>query len=334
MTTSTHRRTRRPRRNSMLEALGFIETPSVSFTSDAPRPHPVKKTQLVSTSGTKAHTVEELWNTTELETDSLVDWKPAELERRLNKRIRWPFVVIWGVILGVLAYAGYWAWGTQQTGSDLVVVAVQDAARDLGDTLEPMAEAVLALTATGDPIAESILTTSGQTDDASRALFSVAAELPQTQSSTRSIASEAATHALEASKGLTSAAAYVGAVAPVLTPPPLITDPESIDLATAATDFGSWRSRFETMLSSLPDGVMTPVTQNLTAIGNRLEGIQTAYLDGLREDDALAAAAALDDLSAELSAAWDLLEAETEVARQAVVSQIEAAQDALVSLTG
>lgn len=318
-----------------MESLGFSESPFVTHMTPAtPLPAPRPRSHLVSTASRQARTVEEMWNTTELRADSLVDWSPVAVERRLDKRVRWPLLTIWALIIGVTAFGGYWLWQERVSEASFVVQNVQDAAMDLGETLDALAAAAGTIDAEAGPVDPAILETSGETDETSRALFSAAAELPGTQSSTRAIASDAAAAALEASGALTETAAYIGAVAPVLTAPPLITDPGLIDLATAATDFGSWRAKFELMLTTIPDGVMAPVTAELGKLGNELEAIQTSYLDALRGDDAVAAQDAVSQLEARITSMWIVLGAEAEAQRVEILAQIEAARAAVISLTG
>lgn len=331
MTAHTHKRPRQVRRSSVMESLGFSDSPFV--THSAP-PSPRPRSHLVSTAVKPAHTVEEMWNTTELHYDSLVDWNPGDVEKRLDKGVRWPLIFIWVLILGLVGSSAYWLWQERISEASVVVQGVQEAASGLGETLDALAAAAGTIAAEPGHVDPAILESSGATDEASRALFSAAAELPATKSSTRAIASDAATAALEASGALTSTAAYIGAVAPVLTAPDLVTDPTLIDLATAATDFGGWRARFELMLTAIPDGVLTPVTTELSNFGNELEAIQGSYLDALRNDDGVAAGDVVRQLEARITSMWIVLRAEADAERVEILERIEAARAAVLSLTG
>lgn len=116
--------------------------------------------------------------------------------------------------------------------------------------------------------------------------------------------------------------------------PTLTIDPQLIDLATAATEFGEWRSRFDTVRAALPEGSMSRVTQELALLSGSLDPIQTAYLDALRLDDAVAAQTAVQSLQTMLTTAWDVLVTETELARDSISSRIASTRGALDVLPG
>ncbi|MEX1038901.1 MAG: hypothetical protein WDZ96_08615 [Acidimicrobiia bacterium] len=332
MTAKTHRKPRRVR-YSMMESLGFTETPSVSY-SAPPVVARSAPSHLVSANGTTARTVEEIWNTTELEADSMADWKPIDVERKLNKKVRLPLIAIWIVIVGVIGTGGVWLWQNSDRSAGTAIAEVQEAGQTLSSTLDPLIAAVDSIDPANGPIPDTILPAATNTDTASRALFSAAAELTGTQATSRSVATDAATQALDATKSLTNMGAYVGAVTPILTAPTLITEPELIGLQTAVSDFGTWRAQFGMVLSNLPEGVLPEVTVELNAIRGDLEAIQGAYVDGLRVDDRIAALDAVRTLEGRLASAWSLLLTGTESAKTAIVEQVESAREALRSLTG
>jgi hypothetical protein len=278
--------------------------------------------------------VEEIWNTTELEADSMVDWSPIDVEKRLNKRVRFPLVAIWVFIIGVIGVGGVWLWQNADRNSETAFVEVQDAGSALGVTLEPLAAAAALIDPANGPIPETVLPAIADTDRTSRALFSAAAELSGTQAGSRSVASDAATLALDATRTLSNLSAYIGAVAPILTAPTLITEPELIDLQTAVAEFGTWRNTFGLVLSNLPEGVMPELTAELNAIRDDLEEMQGAYVDGLREDDRVAALAAVRAVEGRLATAWGILLVEVEAAKESINGQIDSAREAVRSLTG
>lgn len=318
----------------MMESLGFTETPSVSYSSARPASPKAAPARLVSTNGSPGSTVDEMWNTTELQADSMMDWKPVDMERRLNKRVRYPLVAIWVVIIGVLAAGGVWLWQNSDGASSTAFAAVQEAAAELAATLDPLGAAASSIDPTAEAIPDTILPSATDTDEASRTLFSTAAELSTAHATSRSLATDAATQALAATKNLTNTAAYLAAITPVLTAPSLITEPELIEMGAAATDFGGWRARFDMVVSNLPEGILSPVTAELTILEGELEGIQGAYLDGLREDDQAAALEAVNTLEGRLASAWSLLLEEVELAKTSIQADINTASETLVSLTG
>ena len=333
MTVKTHKRPRR-QRYSMMESLGFTETPSVSYSFPrpvSPKPPPAR---LVSTNGNRSSTVDEMWNTTELQAGSMTDWKPVDMERRLNKKVRYPLIAIWVVIIGVIAAGGVWIWQNSDRASATAFADVQGSAAELAATLDPLIEAAASIDPNTEAVSENILSSAADTDEASRTLFSTAAELSSSYATSRALATDAATQTLNATKSLTNTAAYLAAITPVLTAPSLITEPDLIDLGSAATDFGSWRARFDMVVSNLPEGVLSPVTAHLNVIGNELEAIQGAYLDGLREDNQTAAQEAVGTLEVRLTSAWSLLLDEAELAKASIQAEINSARESLVSLTG
>ena len=333
MTVKTHKRTRR-QRYSIMESLGFTETPSVSYSSPRPAPPKPIPSQLVSTNGSRGSTVDEMWNTTELQAGSMTDWKPVDMERRLNKRVRFPLIAIWVVIIGVLAAGGAWLWQNSDLTSSAAFAAVQKAGAELAATLDPLVAAAASIDPTTEAIPDTVLPPATDTDEASRTLFSSAAELSGSYATSRSLATDAATQALTATKSLTNTAAYLSAITPVLTAPSLITEPELVEMGAAATDFGGWRARFDMVVSNLPEGILSPVTAELVGIGGELEAIQGAYLDGLREDDQAAALEAVNTLEGRLASAWSLLLGEVELAKTSIQDDINTAKETLLSLTG
>lgn len=321
----------------MMESLGFTETPIVTYSaprvpeSGSPR---TTRSHLAPSVSTRNGTVEELWNTTELETDSMADWSPIDVEKRLNKKIRLPLVAIWVLIIGVIGAGGVWLWQNADRTSESAIARVQDAGIALGETLEPLAGAAASIDPAGGPIPETVLPVIADTDRTSRALFSAAADLSGTQAGSRSVATDAATLALDATRTLSNLSAYIGAVTPILTAPTLITEPELIDLQTAVAEFGTWRTTFGMVLSDLPEGVMPELTAELNSIRDDLEAMQGAYVDGLREDDRVAALDAVRVVEGRLATAWGILLVEVETAKSSIDRQIDGAREAVRSLTG
>jgi hypothetical protein len=335
MTVKTHRKPKAVR-YSMMESLGFTETPTVTYstprvaTPDTPR----TARHLAKSPSTRHGTVEEIWNTTELDAASMADWAPIDVEKRLNRKVRLPLVAIWILIIGVIGAGGVWLWQNSDRSSETAIAEVRQAGAALGDTLDPLAAATASIDPANGSVPEAILPAIADADTTSRALFSAAADLSGTQAGSRSAATDAATSALDATRTLSNLSAYVGAVTPILTAPTLITEPELIDLQTAVAEFGSWRSTFGMVLSNLPEGVMPELTAELNAIRNDLEAMQGAYVDGLREDDRVAALDAVRAVEGRLATAWQILLVEVETAKTSIIGQIDGAREAVLSLTG
>jgi hypothetical protein len=340
MTTKSHRRSRprhvkprQPQANFFMESLGFIENPSVSYVTAPPQAAP-RPAQLVSTSSAPAVTVEEMWDTTELYAESLADWEPDEMDRNhLGRRLRWKLIVFWIFLISIVAAACFWAYQRTVAADESALAAVTSDSEALYDSLTPLLQVTAAIVP-GDEIALDLGAATTDVDNASRALFSSSAALPAAESEARAAATEAATLALDASKSLSSTAAYLGAVTPVLTGPDLITEPDLVELTDAAGEFGDWISQFESVRSILPENAFAAVSAELAGLSLQLEGIQSSYLDGLREKDQVLAQAALAHLEAELTEVSNLLDEETASFKETISESVAAARESLVLLAG
>lgn len=330
MSVKTHIRPKRVR-HSVMESLGFTETPSVSYVS-APSATPPKpqSTRLVSTVTTRAITVEEIWNTTELETQSLMDWEPGEIStQHLGKRVHWMMLVIWFLILAVVSVGGFWIYQNSLNEAAGAMKSVEKDANVLDSAFAPFLAAAEELMPGADEIPIALNEATASVDAAARELFASSASLSQSESEQKSAATDAATRALDASKTLNTLSAYLGALTPVMTSPALITDPEMVDLVTATTDFAEWRTRLDTVRSALPDSILSEVSANLDRIDGHLERIQGAYLNALRLDDPAAALKAVGELEDLVATTLELAATETDLVKAEIVDQIGAAEESL-----
>lgn len=323
----------RPARNFFMESLGFIENPSVSYVSTPSRVrhHP---SQLVSTATQPAITVEEMWDTTELHADSMADWMPSDMDRHhLGSRLRWRLIVAWLLLLASIGAAGYWLYGESVAADDRALDTVVADAQDLEDALFPFAELSETVSIDEAPSLQLNEVTVA-VDDASRELFGSSADLQTGESRARASATEASTRALEATKTMNTTVAYLGAVAPILSVPDLVTDPDLVELTEAASNFSEWIGHFESVREVLPDSAFAAVSAELATISAGLEEIQSDYLDGLREKDGAAANAAIVDLGAQLTRVRTLIDEETATIKREVVEQVESARESIRLLTG
>lgn len=322
---------KKPMRNSAMEALGFTERPSVSYVE---KPQ-VAASRLVSSTTRTGLTVAEMWDTTELEADSMVDWRPLDVDqRRLDKRVRWPFMVMWLVIAGGIAVGGYWVWQAPANGAAAAVAVVTADSEALANALDPLETATDALLPGQNLDSATMSDAATDVDDASRQLFASSGDLPASESASRTAASDAATQALDASKKLTGLAAYIGAVTQIVVAPTLITDPALVTLETAVFDFGEWRNEFDGVRARLPEGSMSAVTRELALVSARLESIQNAYVDALRNDDQQAALTAVRDLEGMLTNTWSVLLEEADSVKQGILDRIDSARGSLGLLPG
>ena len=240
----------------------------------------------------------------------------------MRKDIRWGLVTTMVVVIGGLAAAGIWLWQRPAAMAEAAVSDVTTAAAVLEPELVALADLNTTLTDTeidNSAIAAQTLSVEGQ----ARSLFDAAGALPVGASSTRAEATDAATSALDAARLVSDAAAYRSAVISILISPDLETDPELIGLDDAVRGFGEWQQNFNEVRSALPSETMRAVADQLEVIAADLESIQSAYIDGLREDDRLAAEAALEDLAARLETAEELLSESLEQVQEQVSALIE-----------
>jgi hypothetical protein len=291
-----------------MEALGFIDTPAettVAYTATAPtNAASALTTRPVAPTGDM---VQDLWDSTELNAPSLLDWKPAALDRKhLRRRFRWSRVFLVLIIATTLGAMGYWLSQRSSTAAAGSIAAVADDATALSAALDGVTEIGDQLSATE---IEMNLSASDlfEVDDAARGLFDASGQLPGSETEARSIATDAATLSLDASRQLRDGLAYRGAVEPILLAPALETDPALTDLATAALEFTEWRAHFDSIRSALPEGIAATVTAALGDFSSGLEGRQGTYLDAIRTNNPQAAEAAIQMLESDLGAIRELM---------------------------
>ena len=96
MTATSPTRHRRSARFPSMESLGFSDAPTettVVYVAPSHLHHPSTTTRPTAPTG---HLVQDLWDSTELDAPSLVDWKPISPDRRHLKarRFRWSRVLL------------------------------------------------------------------------------------------------------------------------------------------------------------------------------------------------------------------------------------------------
>lgn len=290
-----HRRTKMRRaRFSSMESLGFIETPttvtsqwvSQEARSELPPP-PIKR-------GAHEKTV--------------ADIEPLDTTGELLRRdVRWGMVITLAVVVAGLTAAGVWLWHRPAAMAEAASSAVSVAAADLEPELEGLDRLNQQLLDSQMETSEVIARTLS-VDGAARKLFDAASGLPtDSEQTARTVATDVATTALDASRLVSDAIAYRSAVIQILTPPDLEADPELIGLEDAVREIGTWRQTFEQVRLALPEGTMSDVSVQLGEIAASLESIQKRYVDGLGQDDRQAAEAAVLELEAQLDIAENLL---------------------------
>jgi len=265
--------------------------------------------------------------------DPLADWEPQDIAPRLaGGNIRWGVVTT--LIVLIVGALGLTFWAYQRTAArDEMPIEVS-----LGDdidgllaslgSLETLNDALIA----GTPGLENI--DIGEVDAAARQLFEAGGGLPEGQTEARYLAAGAAGSALDGVRLAGEARSYLLAVAPILDTPVLETDPSVIALDDAVRAFGDWQLWFDEVRTALPDNVLSDATEQLDVLSGDLTSILGDYIDGLREDDQTAAAAAVGELSSRLDDIYAILDDSLERTGELVGQRIRETREALAQLQG
>ena len=269
--------------------------------------------------------VRDIWESTELNAPSLVDWAPQgfadkHLERR---RFRWPMLLLLIVLTITVAGAALWLYRAPENAASAAIGQVRAEAGALSTVITDVLPLVDDLDSDRLPQANQNASVFFEMGERARAMFALSADLPAVDSVDRRAAAEAAGLAIDASRQLMDATAYRTAVEPALALPVLETDLDLTDLATATEVFTQWRAGFDSIRSGLPDGVAVQASAALDEVSTGLEATQTDYLDALRTGNRTAAVEVLGRLRSDLLAA-----------RQAMLADMAALSDSVTDLMG
>ncbi|MGB7860396.1 MAG: hypothetical protein WBM90_07855, partial [Acidimicrobiia bacterium] len=127
---------------------------------------------------------------------------------------------------------------------------------------------------------------------------------------------------------------YQSAVIPILAAPLFETDPALIELDDAVLVFGTWQSKFMSIVDSLPVGTFDAVATELRLVSDDLDDVRAAYVDGLRIGNATAASDAIDGLSGRLLEIETILTEATDKRFELARLRLVEADEALVGLLG
>lgn len=280
-----------------MESLGFIESPAtVSNTWFGPAPTaPVEASEQTPRIKRGAHE------------RTVADLEPNDTtELLIGKNVRWGLILVMVFLLGALGAGAIWLVQRPAAQAESALAAVDAAAESLEPELASLSEITVEFV--DQNIGSTDITARTRAVDAqARDLFNAAATLPASAADQRSLAADVATTALDASRLISDAVAYRSTVIQILVPPELETDPELIALDDAVRAFGTWQQSFNQIRTALPTRTMSAVSQELAVVAGNLESIQSRYIDGIRDDDAIAASEALGDLADQLTEAESVL---------------------------
>jgi len=334
MTATSPTRHGRLARFPSMESLGFSDAPTeTTVTYVATR----KLAASVLTTQPKAPTgdlVQDLWDSTDLDAPSMLDWKPAAPDRKhLRRRFRWSRVFLALVIVAAFGGVAYWLYQRPGAVAEASEAAIVDQATALSAALDGVSAVGGQLSAPENAI-NLTATELFAVDAAARGLFDASGDLPGSETATRSLATGAASLSFDVSRQLRDGLAYRGALEPILIAPALEMDPALTDLATAALEFSEWRTHFDGISSALPDGVAATVTKALEEFSSSLETRQGTYLDAIRTNDAGAAEAAVRALEADLGSIRELMMTTMTDLAGEVDSELDQARDLIGRLIG
>lgn len=280
--------------------------------------------------------VKDIWESTDLNAPSLVDWAPQSFGTKHlgTRRFRWPMLLVVIVLGAAIAGAALWLYREPDNTKSTALEQVRAEAETLSTALSDVTPLVDDLSADRLPESNRDATVFFELGESARALFAASADLPTDDSTDRSAAAEAAGLAIEASRQLMDATAYRTALEPALALPELETDPDLTDLPSATEAFTQWRVSFDSVRSGLPAAIATETSPALEEISAELEATQTAYLDALRTDNRTAAVEVLGMLRANLQSARQALLADTAAVAEAVSGMIEKARTEVDGLLG
>lgn len=299
-----------------MESLGFADT--TSTWSDSPNlvraPQRPVETTPASTSA------------------SITDWEPNGLGDRLGgSNVRWGVLATALVILAGAVGLGLWLVQRPQVKATTAMANVNAHANALSTALPALDELGNALASQAENLTDIDITPVGET---ARRLFDAGGSLPASESEARFLATGAASAALDGVRLAEEARAYTLAVAPILSPPELETDPAVIELDEAARSFGAWQLRFDDIRTALPDSVLPTVTEQFDVLSGDLAGLLNRYVDALRSDVEAAVDAVVAELGDRLEEIRQSLDTAIATTRDRVGDRVAEAQAALADLLG
>ena len=327
MTATSATRHGRFARFPSMESLGFSDAPTettVTYAATGPLAVSVLTTRPTAPSGDM---VQDLWDSTELDAPSMLDWKPSSPDRKhLRRRFRRSRIFLVLIIAVAVGSGAFWLYQRPGAAAQASVAAVADQATELSAALDGVSAVGAQLTA--PDIALNLSSTDlFDVDNAARGLFDASGDLPGSETAARSLAADAASLSFEVSRHLRDGLAYRGALEPLLLAPSLETDPALVDLAGAALEFSEWRAHFDNVRAALPDGVAGTVSLSLEEFSSSLETRQGAYLDALRNLNQQAAETAVQALETDLGSIRELMMASMTDLAGEVDSELDTARD-------
>lgn len=282
--------------------------------------------------------VQQLWDTTEFNSDILDKWRPTAVARRKlgGADLRASTLVWFGA--GVVAVVFLiWFFGARPAAeAEALAADVVSDALALESTLDPLRAVAITLGDETGPDLVGAATASLATEEAGRALFSRSADLDDDgeAGAIRAAATSAAGEAMEAATSVSRLSAYRLSAERALVLPALPSSPTADDITEVTQIIADWRSSVNEVVADLPSGLLAGTTGRLEEWRVSLQTWQEAYLDGLRQDDTVAMAAAVTQQDTVVRQLRTGLIEDVDAAAAVTLRQIESAADGLESLVG
>ena len=304
MTANSPAPSKRLLRWASMESLGFYDTPtSATVTTYASQTDQAPTTLTVRPIPPTGDLVKDLWDSTELDAPSLLDWSPTVRDRRRlrGRDFRWTRVVSSMLLVLVVGLGAAWLALRPAENAETSVALVSDRAAALESALTGLAEVGEQVSADPTPTGENAAALFA-VDEAARGLFDASGALPPSQADTRDAASDVAGLSLDAARRVRDALALRGVVESLVVPPVLESDPAMTDLGGATLAFTEWRAGFEVASEAIPEGLSADVAAAVDSFAGALDQIQAKYADAIRLNDSPGARSAVAELETGLGA--------------------------------
>lgn len=326
-----------------MEILGFFDEP-YRIQVDPPRQRPAPSRpagtgapppQPPQQGGRDAGSrIASLWESMDVG-ESLLDWKPTIISRRkLGGHTLSTGVVVGSLLLSALVSALLWF--VLNRGPQLEAAADAALVESAAETSEAVSDLIVVAENVGTDEAPDLTEASATiltAESAARELFTRAGDLDAADPR-RDETVDATSRVLDASGRTSRLLAYRLAAERILVPPSVPTDLQATELAAATEAVTAWRADVEAALEELPGDTLPAHRRQVAQWVDGLAEWQTRYLDGVREGDSVAVAAAVTDETASVRRLEEGLLARLGRAGGEVVDELSTVPETLGSLGG
>ncbi|HJR91616.1 MAG TPA: hypothetical protein VJ938_04205 [Acidimicrobiia bacterium] len=281
--------------------------------------------------------VQDLWETTEISSDTLEKWVPGVIARRkLRPNAYRAGTWVWlgaGVFAVMLLF---WLFVARPNAAAAEANAnLSNGAREVAGSIAAVQEVAASLAAPRPPDLVGSTQTALQAESGARALFTAAGALDESDDTAvgrRDLAVEGAGAVLEATSRINRLLAYRLSAEQALVPPDLPADPAAVDISTLSGQVAAWRAAVSETVEALPDDVLPEDTARLAGWEADLQQWQETYLDALREGKLKQAGAAVTDQTERIQGLRTQLLADAAIEAKAIDTLLDTAAGSLRAL--